>query len=189
MVGHDTEPRRRSIRLKGYDYSEAGAYFVTVVARDRFCLFSEIVEGRVRLTSQGRLVANAWKWLEAQYSYVGLDEYVIMPNHLHGIIMIAADENSAPTRRKPLGRLVGAFKTVSTKQVNLSRGTPGSHLWQRNYYERVIRDEDELHSVREYIVNNPLQWDLDAENPDIGELRRKAGEGRFTNRPYGEAWE
>ncbi len=110
----------------------------------------------------GRLVADTWK----------------MPNHLHGITVIVdaprrGDSRIAPTppgtaparQRKPLGRLIGAFKTVSTKQVNLACGVSGSRLWQRNYYERIVRDEDELERIREYVVNNPLQWELDEENP------------------------
>ena len=137
-----------------------------------------VVNGQVQRSDTGRLVADAWEWLGAQYPYVELDEYVVMPNHLHGIIVIVddprrGDSRIAPTpsgttparQRKPLGRLIGAFKTVSTKQFNLACGVSGSRLWQRNYYERIVRDEDELERIREYVVNNPLQWELDEENP------------------------
>ena len=99
-----------------------------------------------------------------------LDEYVVMPNHLHGIIVMAdtgrGGSQTAPTGRKPLGRLVAAFKTVTTKQLNLVQGTPGQLLWQRNFYEHVIRNDDEMDRVREYIIGNPLQWEIDTENPD-----------------------
>ena len=165
---------RRSIRLPGYDYAEDGAYFVTVVTHEREMLLGDVVDGEMRLNATGRLVMEAWRWLAFQYPYVELDTHVIMPNHLHGIIVITGrqsmgnetgDSGIAPAPRKPLGRLVGAFKTVTTRQVNLVRSTPGRPLWQRNYYERVIRDEKELSLTREYIVNNPMQWELDAENP------------------------
>ena len=160
---------RRSIRLKGYDYTQAGAYFVTIVTQGRECLFGEIVEGEVRLNPLGEIVGESWRWLGMQYDYVELDEWRIMPNHLHGIIVIIDDgrggSRTAPTvKRKPIGRLVGAFKTVSTKRINEHRGTPGVRVWQRNYYEHIIRNEDDLEAIREYIACNPMRWDLDREN-------------------------
>ncbi len=165
--------RRRSIRLRGYDYTRAGAYFVTVVVRDRSLRFGEIIDGKMELNDEGRIVATYWEWLGIRYPHVSLDEYVVMPNHLHGIIVLdtipsQGGSRTAPTKncRKPLGRLIGAFKTVSTKRINLSCGSPSRRLWQRNYYERVIRDENELSQAREYIVENPLKWELDRENPE-----------------------
>ena len=164
---------RRSIRLTGYDYSQAGAYFVTVVVRDRSCSFGSVVDGAVQLNDTGRLVRDSWEWLAVRYPYVTLDEYVVMPNHLHGIIAMTdpcrggSRTAQTPVRRQPLGRMIGAFKTVSTKRLNLARRTPGRPIWQRNYYERVIRDDEELAGVREYIVNNPTQWELDKYNPEI----------------------
>jgi len=161
---------RRSIRLKGYDYTQAGAYFVTIVTQNRICLFGDIVEGEVRLSALGQIVAESWQWLAMRYEYVDLDECIIMPNHLHGIIVISDDGRSgsptAPTagKRKPIGRLIGALKTVSTKAINEQRGTPGASVWQRNYYEHVIRNEDSLNRIREYIITNPLRWHLDREN-------------------------
>ena len=178
---------RRSIRLKGYDYTRAGVYFVTIVTQNRACLFGHIVAGEVRLNAFGQVVAETWQWLATQYDYVELDEWVVMPNHLHGIIIITetgdggGGSRTAPTvigttvptvvapdaptvKRKPLGRLIGAFKTVSTKRINEYRGTPGVVVWQRNYYEHIIRDERSLNRVREYIAANPLRWHLDREN-------------------------
>ena len=208
---------RRSIRLKGYDYTQAGVYFVTIVTQNRACLFGDIVAGEVRLNAFGQAVAETWQWLGTQYGYVELDEWVVMPNHLHGIIIITETDNGCPTdgggvgggsrtaptvigatgggggvgggsrtaptviastapmvKRKPLGRLIGAFKTVSTKRINEYRGTPGVVVWQRNYYEHIIRDERSLNRIREYIAANPLRWHLDRENvhaagPDPGD--------------------
>ena len=172
-------PLRRSIRLKDYDYSQAGAYFVTIVSKDRAALFGDVVNGAMVLSKAGTLVAETWQWLPTQYPYVGLDEFVVMPNHLHGVIWLTGpragtgDSRIASTKvkdQKPLGQLVGTFKTVSAKQVNLAVGTPGRPLWQRNYHDHIIRSEPELNRIREYIRNNPLQWELDEENPS--RLRR-----------------
>ena len=163
---------RRSIRLKGYDYTQAGAYFVTVVAWQRECLFGEIVDGEMILNEYGRIVADTWQWLENQYPYVELGTCVVMPNHFHGILLIRDDgrggSRTAPTepiKRKPLGQLIGAFKTVSTKQINLLHDTVGQVVWQRNYYERIIRDEREMDRIHRYIESNPSQWADDDENP------------------------
>ena len=162
---------RRSVRLKGYDYSQSGAYFVTVVTLNRLPVLGKVVDGEMLPNSTGQSVADAWEWLAERYTYVELDEYMVMPNHLHGILVISNDvkrgSQTAPTARKPLGRLVAAFKAVSTKQVNIAHGTPGQPLWQRNFYEHVIRNDEEMDRIREYIATNPMQWETDAENPDI----------------------
>ena len=169
---NQTTQHRRSIRLKGYDYSQDGAYYITSVTKARRILFGDIVDNEMQLNDTGRLISDAWEWLATRHSYVELDSYIVMPNHLHGILVLASDRpkggsRTAPTGRKPLGRLIGAFKTVSTRQVNLTLGTPGQPLWQRNYYERVIRNDEEWNRVREYIASNPMQWDKDSENPNV----------------------
>ncbi len=163
---------RRSIRLQGYDYSRPGGYYATIVVEGRECLFGEIVNGEMVLNDYGRIVAEAWQWLQEQYPYVELLAWVIMPNHIHGIIIIHEDgrggSRSAPTgmvKRKPLGGLIGAFKTVSTKKINLLRKTEGAVIWQRNYYEHIIRDDDDYNRIRLYILDNPAAWDDDDENP------------------------
>lgn len=164
---------RRSIRLKGYDYSLAGAYFVTVVAWQRQMLFGEIVDGEMQLNELGRIVSEKWQWLETQYEYVELGEWIVMPNHLHGILVIhdigRGGSRSAPTpiKRKPLGGLIGAFKTVSTKQINLLCNTEGQMVWQRNYYEHIMRNEQEMDRIARYIEANPSMWTEDDENPNI----------------------
>jgi REP element-mobilizing transposase RayT len=93
---------RRSIRLKGYDYSQAGAYFVTLCAQGRECLFGEVVDGEMRLNDAGHIVAESWQWLATQHDYVELDEWIIMPNHLHGIIVIT-DNGRGGSRTVPTG--------------------------------------------------------------------------------------
>jgi REP element-mobilizing transposase RayT len=158
---------RRSIRLRGYDYSQPGSYYVTLCRQSKEHLFGQIVEGEMHRNELGDYVARCWQWLAKQYPYVVLDEWTVMPNHLHGIIVItdgAGGSRTAPTKRKPLGRLVGAFKTVSTDEINQLRGTPGRPLWQRDFYDHIIRNEDELNKIREYISTNPLRWGSDPEN-------------------------
>ena len=157
---------RRSIRLKGYDYTQEGAYYVTVCVQDRKCRFGNIQEGKMILNDAGTVVNDVWQWLGEQYGYVELDEFIVMPNHIHGIICIndagRGGSRTAPTMKiKPLGQLIGAFKTVSTKQINMRRQISGDQLWQRNYYEHIIRDEPDLIRIREYIINNPAQWEQD----------------------------
>lgn len=146
---------RRSIRLKGYDYRSAGAYAVTICADGRECALGRVVDGEVELSDLGRVAAESRTWLEKQYRYVSLDAWVVMPNHLHGIVIIHDDDGdgshrapngsgeTAPTRdtgakRKPLGCLIGAFKTVSTKRINQLRDTLGARFWQRNYYGLML---------------------------------------------------
>lgn len=161
---------RRSMRLKGYDYSQAGAYFLTMCAARFQPVFGEVVQGEVVLSIQGRIARICWLWLGYRYSSLELDQWVLMPNHLHGIVRLIecrGGSQTAPTgfEAKPLGGFIGAFKTVSTKWSNDYFGTPGEPLWQRNYYDRIIRDRDELERIRRYILENPQRWELDRYSP------------------------
>jgi REP-associated tyrosine transposase len=182
----DTQPgrasakhRHRSLRLQGYDYAQAGAYFVTICVRNRACLLGAVMVDEMRLNQYGQVVADCWEWLPRQYPCVELDEWVVMPNHLHGIVLISEDSGGsrpAPTpianaERKPLGSLVGAFKTVSAKRINQLRRTPGVPVWQRNYFEHVIRSQPALDRIRRYIFENPSNWATDRENPAVKETK------------------
>lgn len=181
---------RRSIRWKGFDYSAAGAYFVTVCVQGRECFFGKMVGGEMVMNAAGKMVQSTWETLPERFPHLALDECVVMPNHFHGILWIVgaplvgapgqdiqkpihtrADARRAGTRPAPtLGDIVGAFKSLSTNAyiegVN-NHGWPpfAGRLWQRNYYERVIRDEEEMRAARQYIRENPATWDIDAENP------------------------
>lgn len=169
---------RRSIRLRGYDYRQPGAYFVTVCTWNRECILGEIVDGAVRLNAWGEIVWEEWFRTAQVRPNVVLyeDEFVVMPNHIHGIIWIVgngdvgAQRRCAPTGKSinvlpgSLGAIVRAFKSITTKRINALRGTPGAPIWQRNYYEHMIRDEQSLNRIREYIATNPLRWHLDREN-------------------------
>ncbi len=182
----DTQ-RRRALRLRDFDYTQAAAYFVTVCTHHRACLFGEILDGKMHLHEPGRIVQAAWQALPQHYPHLCLDAFVVMPNHVHGVIILAPAEDArvgltaagdvgagfkpAPTefptvaRRHGLPEIVRAFKTFSARRVNAARAALGKPLWQRNYYEHVVRNEDDLSRIREYIDLNPLQWDLDRENP------------------------
>ncbi len=173
---HDRYPRpsRRSVRLKGYDYARPGWYYVTVCTVDRVCNLGRVEDGRVILSEWGHIVSETWEWIPSRYPYVDLDDSVVMPDHLHGILIInpvfrrgvSRNAPTEPPKIKPLGQLIGAFKTVSTKKINEMRGTPGSAFWQRNYYEHIIRNQQDLNRIRAYIRNNPLRWWLDREDPE-----------------------
>ncbi|WP_299757204.1 transposase [uncultured Chloroflexus sp.] len=189
---------RRSIRLKGYDYSQAGAYFITIVTQDRACLFGEVVDGEMRLNDAGRMVWDEWDALPDRFPGLELDAFVVMPNHVHGIIVLTGSAtvgaglvpapdgdmpapdgvraglvpapNEATTRVAPtIGDIVGAFKSITT--VAYIRGVKQSgwppfrgRVWQRNYYEHIIRNEESLNRIRQYIADNPLRWAFDRES-------------------------
>jgi putative transposase len=165
---------RRSIRLQGYDYAQAGAYFVTICTQDRRCLFGDVVDGAMHLNSAGQLVAAVWNGMLERFPGIELDMFAVMPNHLHGIIVLTDCDpvgGRAATRAAPtIGDIIGAFKSLFTLQF--IEGVKGKHwpafdrrVWQRNYYEHVIRDERDLARVRRYIDENPLRWEFDQENP------------------------
>jgi len=170
---------RQSIRLRGYDYSSAGAYFVTICAWQRECLFGEVNGGVTELSPYGRIVLNAWQDLPRHYRHIELDEFVVMPNHVHGIIVLHDDDSAgcdvraglkpaltaAPTKRHGLPEIVRGLKTFSARRINQLRDNPGAPVWQRNYYERVIRDERELDGIRQYIADNPQRWAEDENHP------------------------
>ena len=194
---------RRSIRLKDCDYTRMGAYFVTLCTQGRVCLFGEIVAGEMRLNEYGEIVQKEWfRSAEIRREIVLFsDEFVVMPNHIHGIVRIvespnahvgatgptagatdatvgatdatagATDATVGATGRSPLqgpakrslASFVAGFKSAVTKRINDRRGTPGATVWQRNYYEHIIRHAESLNRIRAYILDNPLQWHLDHE--------------------------
>jgi len=217
MTNDPERPHRRSIRLKEYDYSQVGAYFITIVTQDQACLFGEIMDGKMHLNDAGRMVEKGWLELNRKFPTIETDEYIVMPNHFHGIVVIVgADLRVCPdttvgadlcvcpdvmetdprvypcelgahagaplqqsgTHVTKLGAHIGAplpsiiqwFKTMTTNEYIRGVKTSGwlpfrGRLWQRNYYEHIIRDDESLNSIREYITNNPLQWEMDRENP------------------------
>ena len=182
---------RQSTRLRGWDYTTAGAYFVTICTYQRKPVFGQVVDGVMRLNDWGSVVVAEWRQTEQLRDYVALDEFVVMPNHVHGIIWIQgyADtdvgarrvypqvarvihvgaRHASPLRvewesgvkPKSLGAIVGSFKSAVTKTINDMRQASGITIWQRNYYDRIVRDDDELNAIRHYIRQNPANWSLD----------------------------
>ena len=161
---------RHSIRLQGYDYTLNGAYFVTIVTQGRECLFDDAVLRGV--------AESFWLRLPQRFSHASLDEWVVMPNHLHGILVIdwAGLTTSNPPANLPdaslsgapagsLGAIIGAYKSTTTQRMNRIRGVAGRQVWQRNYYERIIRSAAELDAIRRYIHDNPLNWPHDEHHP------------------------
>jgi len=156
---------RRSIRLKGYDYSQPGGYYVTLVTQNRRYLFGEVIEGKMVLNNAGKMVQRVWNELPERFPNINLDESIVMPNHFHGVLMIIEKTD------KVLGDIVGAFESITIHEYILgvrNMGWPrfNKKLWQRNYWEHIIRDEKDLNRIREYIINNPMEWKSDTENPN-----------------------
>lgn len=169
---------RRSIRLQDYDYSAGGAYFVTICTLDRQCYFDQFSQLRV-------IVNDEWNKIPVRFHNVYLDENVVMPNHFHGIIICRdaprgypSEYPSGHSQEKPghpqgdaptLGDVVGGFKSLCVnawlKEIKAENLNATGKFWQKNYYEHVIRTEEEMNRIRQYIVDNPLQWELDRENP------------------------
>ncbi len=177
MPNKTPNPSRKSIRLQDYDYSQPGVYFVTVCTKDRKCLFGTIQNGEMKLNNMGDTIMDAWINLPRRFSNIEMDYFVIMPNHIHGIIRIvgaglprpaqpnaSSGAETAPLPYATLGQMIAFFKYASTKQINALRQMPGRSMWQRNYYEHIIRSESKLNQIRQYILGNPTQWDQDENN-------------------------
>ncbi|MDB4919329.1 transposase [Mucilaginibacter sp.] len=164
---------RRSIRLKGYDYSQAGAYFITICTNQRQPLFGEIINGEMILSEIGQIAYNEWLKTPEIRPYVSLDVFVIMPNHMHGIILINDDPTTSkgvshtlqgidvftsPLRSPShnIGAIVRGYKSAVTKQINLL--DYGDTVWHRNYHEHIIRNEPSYLRISDYIINNPSKW-------------------------------
>jgi putative transposase len=238
MTYHDpTRHHRRSIRLPGYDYAQAGAYFVTINTHNRECLFGAVVNGEMVLSRFGQVAAEYWGAIPHHFPHVELDAWVVMPNHIHGIVWIVANAGSRPRRgeafstawqgagsgrpadvalvgvravenasplqdasmpaglvganaappldledadwprgasARSLGAITGHFKSLTSRRINRMRHAPGARVWQRNYYEHVVRDDRDLERIRAYIAANPLHWAEDEENPDARRPRGKS---------------
>ena len=182
---------RQSRRLDDWDYTQAAAYFVTICTRDRVCLFGEVETGRMGLNRYGRIAAEEWRRTANLRDSVALDAFIVMPNHVHGIIVIQTDGNGGPdvlrgdTARRvatatttdgagsssdrqcgrpqagSLGTIVGAYKSAVTRCINQHRSVSGESVWQRNYHDHIIRNDEEWRRIRQYIRTNPARWHCD----------------------------
>ncbi|MCG8345555.1 MAG: transposase [Chlorobiales bacterium] len=198
-------PKRKQLRLPEYDYAQEGAYFITACTRGKACLFGNVVDGDMILNDAGSMVQLAWDAIPVKYPGIETDEFVVMPNHVHGIIVITDStvgatprgcpnvgdtqhdlqedgqaRGPAPTNHQPfsLPDVMHRFKSMTTNAYIQGVRKHGwkpfnGKLWQRNYFERVIRNERELNRIREYIEKNPLRWVLDRENPEYASHRER----------------
>jgi REP element-mobilizing transposase RayT len=170
-AGREPPFARRLTRLPSYDYSQEGAYFITVCTLGRLCLFGDVIHDTVQPNECGQAVTDVWNLLSRHFPHVQTFAFVLMPNHVHGVLLFqdVGEEAACPNHGRPrhgLPDVVGAFKSYSARAVNRIRGTRGQPVWQRGYYDHVIRSESTLARIGEYIANNPLQWNLDHDNPE-----------------------
>lgn len=167
---------RRSIRLPGYDYAQAGAYFVTICVQERRCLFGEIADGRMAANPAGKMVEQTWCELVNKYATIKLDAFVVMPNHVHFVVTLTAHQTPGDAvgvgmaDRPTLPVAVHWFKSLTTARYR--HGVADCHwmpfpgrLWQRNYYEHVIRNDTDMQRIQEYIATNPMRWEQDQLHP------------------------
>ena len=186
--------QRRPTRLPHFNYTEHGAYFVTICTRNRVCLFGEVVDGEIQLNNIGEVAHAMWEQIPTHFPQVETDAWVVMPNHVHGVIFIAGSDtavspkegattsvgmspavgatHASPLQRPSgppkcsLGAIVGSYKSAVSRRVNELRRSRGAPVWQRNYYDHVIRDAAALNHIRQYIAENPARWAEDPENPE-----------------------
>ncbi len=173
--------RRRSLRLRGYDYSQRGAYFVTICTRNRLPIFGRVDQGRMLLNNCGKIATRKWEQLDKRFPEIEIDVFIVMPDHMHGIVIISdvvranhagaihelpRQEKNSPIarRRMTLPMVIGFYKMNTAKAINIANDTRCTPVWQRNYYEHIIRNQDSLNSIRRYIQENPNRWSIDPEN-------------------------
>ena len=175
--------QRKHLRLQGYDYSQNGAYFITICVHDKLHLFGEVIDSTMQLNKAGKLLETQWLEIPDRFSYVRLDQYVVMPNHFHAILFLDASipsddglgssmfiqSKDSISSNSTISDIVGAFKSLFAYEYiknvkNLNWKAFNKKLWQRSYYEHVIRDDLSLHKIREYIINNPINWHIDEMN-------------------------
>ena len=176
MAYNRKKHHRRSIRLPGYDYTQPGAYYITICTYERQCWFGDIDNGKMQKNYLGYIAHIFWQALPRRFPHIELDVFVVMPNHLHGILIITDEGYQALPKNRPrkeqfgkpvpgsIPTVVRSFKSAVTRRINLMRRTKTPPIWQGNYYESIVRVETGLDAIRQYIINNPLQWEIDKEN-------------------------
>lgn len=179
---HPLLNHRHSFRMPGYDYSLAGAYFVTIGAYHKICLFGDVVNGEVILNTYGNIATEQWLWLEKRFALFGLSTFVVMPNHVHGIIYICRGAGEgfehlssgnpplrpyckANPKSSSLGVIIRSYKVSVTYRINTIRGFIHPSIWQRNYYNYIIGNDTEYQNIWNYIETNPDHWRSDQFDP------------------------
>ena len=163
-------PAHKSFRLKGWDYSSPGANFVTICTHKKQCIFGAVDNGVIQPNHSGELVRECWEALPTHYAGINNQIFIVMPNHVHGIIMLTSENRRSGSKPDPtdsfsLSEVVRGFNSYSSRAVNEALHSPGTTIWQRSYYEQIIRTEKEYREIGEYIVYNAAKWDNDSENP------------------------
>ena len=163
-----TLPVRRSLRLHGYDYRSSGAYFVTICTVDKQPLFARIRDGGIQLNELGQIADSCWQQIARVRPGIALDAYIVMPNHIHGILLFSAEDVAANTPiagRGPaagsLGAVLAQYKSAVTKRSRFIGSPPTGPIWQRNYHDHIIRSASSLDKIRRYIIENPARWEDD----------------------------
>jgi putative transposase len=176
--------QKRSRHLPDYDYSQHGIYSVTIVTKNRLCLFGDVIDNQMVLNDIGKIVRGEWLKSEQIRKEIRFDQWIIMPNHIHGIIFIdeinikienkrashaTASRGCCTPGRKPrsLSTFVSGFKAAVSRRVNIVNGTESGSIWQYNYYDHIIHDEDDLNIRRQYIMDNPQKWEQDRLSPEF----------------------
>jgi REP element-mobilizing transposase RayT len=157
-------PQRQTIRLNDHDYATPGAYFVTICTHGRLCILGHIADETMMANALGEVVRQGWQSLQ-DYHPVSLDAFVLMPNHIHGVVVL----RESPGKRCALPNVIRTFKSMSARRINELRCMTNVPVWQRGYYEHVIRNDHALEKIRRYIVGNPGRWRHDLENPDVND--------------------
>jgi REP element-mobilizing transposase RayT len=143
--------------MLGYDYSQDNLYFVTICVKDMVCTFGNVENQQMILNDYGEIVKKQWFWLADQYSYINLHAFVVMPNHIHGIVEIKRNNAVIENQKiKSLSQIIGALKTTASKQIHLS-GKP-NFVWHRSFHDHIIRSEEAFEKISNYIENNPMKW-------------------------------
>ncbi len=186
--------RKNSLRLTGYDYAQAGAYFITTTLQGRVAILADICNDKFVLTLLGKIVRQAWLDLPRHYPMLVLDAFCVMPDHFHGIMIIQPGRGRSPLMEndiqsrnmcdekddqngiktcpsRSISEMVRAFKSFSARRINAQRKTPGTTVWQRGFYEHIIRDEADLNRIRVYIRDNPVKWNMKQTDSDWGERK------------------
>ena len=166
----DLPERKQSPRLGGWNYRAPGRYFVTICSHEKHPIFGAIENDQMNLNDIGRIVRREWTNIPSFYQKVAIDEFIIMPNHLHGIIILKPPAEAPPVRSRlcrdrpsgaHLSRIIGNFKSYTSRHINSAFGEPGNSIWQKSYHDRIIRSDDELEKIRSYILHNPSNWSHD----------------------------
>lgn len=184
-MDHSEAFHRHSLRLKDFDYSQAGAYFVTICTKNRQCLFGKIQQGLMQLNASGRVASAQWQRLPNRFTDLELGEWIVMPNHIHGILVTTgkgeashANSSASPnpitkdasplrpngTAPGSVGAIIQNYKSITSRKLSAQIENLKRSVWQRNYYEHVIRNERELRAISDYILANPQNWEKDTEN-------------------------